>query len=74
MSWFKSKRYVEEPDVVYELRPGSTYLIEYAADAVTKEQLHGVTKALARDNIHVVFVLNRSNHVAFTPVPATRDK
>ena len=74
MRFFKRKKHLRLPEVVYELKPGGHYLIEYSSSAVTQERIKTITKILNSWNIRVLFVPNPSHHVAFTPVPATPER
>ena len=71
MNWFNSKRHINLPEVVYELKPGGHYLIEYNERAVSAEVVDQLRQDLEALNIHVMFVPNRTSYVIFTPVPAT---
>lgn len=70
MRLFKRKAYINA-EVVYELKPGSHYLIEYSSHAVSKNTAVNVSQALESYNIHATFVSNPTNHRAFEPIPAT---
>lgn len=71
MKLFKRKWFINTPEVVYELKVGGTYLIEYSAQAVSRGRIAEINLALYGKGIDVVFVANSTNHRAFEPVPAT---
>lgn len=71
---FSRRYYTSLPEVVYELKPGGHYLIEFSARAVTKDTVEFLAGELSEAGIHVLFVANPTNHRAFEPVPATPNK
>jgi len=68
---FFRKKYTKVPEVVYELRVGGHYLIEYSQQAVSRKTINLISKAMHDKGINIIFVPNPTNYVAFTPVPST---
>lgn len=71
MSIFKHKEHVSLPEVVYELKAGGVYIIEYQENIVPDSTIKYLRHKLEGMNIKVYFVPNPSKYRIFEPVPAT---
>lgn len=68
--WLWRQR-VKNVEVVYELKPGGYYLIEYQEHAIPKATTQAAGRWLESKDIHVLFIANPTHYRVFEPIPAT---
>lgn len=71
MLFKKRKQRTSLPEVVYELKPGGHYLIEYREALIDYEEASRLSGYFKAKDIDVVLVPNPTLYRMFEPVPAT---